>query len=439
MKLEKKKLILLLSFIIIPFILIYKMVFFDLYFDSNTDSFVTLLDWKWSIIVDWNIINLWIWNKKKIQEWYIIKSIWENSIIWLTWWDWSITRLWWDTELNIINSHFSNDLNKINVDLELVKWRAWANVKSLLWSKSYFKITWKNTVAGVRWTIFTMDINNNFIDILDHKVNLYNKYEWIIDGYWWETFSLDNLSRISLHDFLQLSVNKDLDKLLLNWKKLNEEYDKVYFKNLYLDISTEASTYNPLLQLMEVFFPKYRAIYEIDHFTNYDSLKYSIIWLKNDDLSFVYKYLLYKYQDLNFIWPDDNLFEKKIAFRNILTLISWEKDKAIFVKSSIYDLNESVKSNNEEALSVISKYIVENKDLLLESDLNAILKDNLSSVLLDDWIKQVLLENFKSLKDLIDINNYNPDELLDKAKSLKVWLDNIVNNLLEDTLWDFNK
>ncbi|MEA3387262.1 MAG: hypothetical protein U9Q66_02535 [Patescibacteria group bacterium] len=76
---------------------------------------------------------------------------------------------------------------------------------------------------------------------------------------------------------MQLSVNKDLDKLLLNWKKLNEEYDKVYFKNLYLDISTEASTYNPLLQLMEVFFPKYRAIYEIDHFTNYDSLKYSII------------------------------------------------------------------------------------------------------------------------------------------------------------------
>jgi len=127
---------------------------------------------------------------------------------------------------------------------------------------------------------------------------------------------------------------------------------------------------------MEVFSPKYRAIYEIDNSNDLTKLNEIIKTLDNEDRKFVREYLLFKLQDINFISASNNLFNKKILYKRILTKLSSNSDKSIYVNSSLYDLEDSIKSDNKDALDTISSFIINNKDLLIRKDkLKEVLKN----------------------------------------------------------------
>lgn len=429
----KKKKLFLLSLFIFPLLLLSKVYFIDLYADSNTNSIAVLHDWKWLISSSWKLKMLSKNSDFIISSWDRIESIWSWSLVEIKWWDWSITRLWWNSKLLVNENFVSNNLNKINIDIELLKWRTWSNIKSILWSKSYFRESWWDTIAAIRWTVFSMDIDEDYIKVIDHKVNLFNKYEWSEDINAWEIYTISTVKQISLEDFMNNKIKSDLDKY---WESINKKLDEKYLEDLLLNIKSKSVSSNPILSLMEVFSPKYRAIYEIDNSDDLTKLSELIDNLSDTDREYVKNYLLYRYQDINFVKSWDDLFEKKIAYKDLLTELSWDNDKRILVNSTIYDLQDSIKNNNKNALESISNYINNNDKLIKQDELKDILIAAWWSKYIDEDLKKVLFNNFEWLKDLVNVKDVNLDNISSSVKEWLNWAKEWLNKFLDDKVWE---
>ena len=115
-------------FIILIIIWIIWFWIFSSFYNKNVDrdSYVILLNWK--AVLNNNILSL--DEKEKLSIWDTIRTIWEDALAILEWWDWSVTRLWWDTSIEINELFVSNDLWKLNISFELINWKTWSNVIS---------------------------------------------------------------------------------------------------------------------------------------------------------------------------------------------------------------------------------------------------------------------------------------------------------------------
>jgi hypothetical protein len=61
----------------------------------------------------------------------------------------------------------------------------------------------------------------------------------------------------------------------------------------------------------------------------------------------LYNKLLTKYQELNFISPDNyELFSKKLEYKKVLIELAPENDKKSLINNTLYDFKESIKTNN---------------------------------------------------------------------------------------------
>ncbi len=387
-------------FIILIIIWIIWFWIFSSFYNKNVDrdSYVILLNWK--AVLNNNILSL--DEKEKLSIWDTIRTIWEDALAILEWWDWSVTRLWWDTSIEINELFVSNDLWKLNISFELINWKTWSNVISFLWEDSYFKEYFRDSEAAVRWTIFNVDLDNDYLYVLDHKLNLKTDT--------WEVIVVDEQQPINLKtfSFIELAefLNNFKDKA---WENLNNNFDSAFFDTL-----------------------KSRANEDLNNLINLRNI--DINWVINDSEAReeLYNELLTEYQKINFIKVDDGeLFEAKLEIKEQLVKLANAREKAILLENTLYDFKDIIDSKDYSELDKILPILSDNKDLL--DSLN--LKNHINLDSIPDDLKESFWENFNQLKDmfwgsLIDVKSLDIDvkSIEEKAsQALKDGLDSLFN------------
>lgn len=371
-------------FILILILTIITIGIFISIFSKSVDrnSYVELVHWEWYL----NDKLLVIWEKNKLSKKDFIETKTKDSLAVIEWWDWSITRLWWNTKLKIENEFVSNNKNQVNILFRLFSWKTWSNVVSYFWEDSYFKQTFNDTEMTVRWTIYSLDLENNYIQVESHKVNVNDAKLWTIEVTENKQLNINDFTFISLDDFIKYFKDK-------SFFEINKSLDKEYFDKLTKDI-----------------------IKNIDSFKEY-------AWKSINDLTFsqreiLYKEFLEKYQELNFIWLKDSeeLFNLKMILKDKLIELTPESWKSLILKTLSYDIQDMIDMKNLWNFELITDILKKNDKYIDFNILNDIFKDfninfdiNTSISNSIDSFKQNVIENpkfkdfFNSFSETIDV------------------------------------
>ena len=202
MKKIKNKFIILIiiSLIAVIFFWIYKSYFFEL---KNRNSFAVLVEWEWLLNEKLLKLN----EKKELKIWDYVKTIWDNSLIVIEWWDWSLTRIGWNSRIRIDELFVDSDLLNINLSFELLSWKSWSNVINFMWEWSYFKESFRDIEAWVRWTIFNVDLDKEYVSVTKHKLSLIKNIDQ-------EVFEISEENPFSLKTFSFISL---INYSTINW------------------------------------------------------------------------------------------------------------------------------------------------------------------------------------------------------------------------------
>jgi len=394
------------------FILILTIIFIlfslQVYYISNsykrdTNSYVTLLEWAWTLTTStWKKV-LYLNLREKLNNWDIINTL-KNSLAIIEWWDKSITRLWPNTKVKIKENFTSEDLSKINISFELVKWKTWSNVISIMSSDSNFTQEIKWNTAAVRWTVFEVNYDDDYLIVHKHEVKLTNSEGEVKKVFQGQIFSLK-----------QFSLEKIIWEIDETFANMNKKLDEEYMNKLRKDFLNSIKNDNPF-NLIKKFYDSEWKVYDM-LLSNEDKkvINNYIASLPKDKKEKIMKWLATLNQTLNFEnWENYELYNLKLNIRSVLLNNSNDKDyKEILVKYSFYDLSDifSLKKFNNELLKSTYLLLSENKEYLetVKKSVNwwyyNIIKEILNidpSNLTPENIKNKLLELDSKWKDLIN-------------------------------------
>ncbi len=374
----------------ISIIIIY--VVFDKVFNSKIDrsSYVSLLNWE--AFLNENKLEIEI--KNKLETWDKIKTIWQSSLAVIKWGDWSITRLWWDSSLVIKEANIDKKLLNIKIDFELEKWKTWSNVVSFMWNDSYFSQEFADTTAAVRWTIFEVNLEKDYVYTHSHEIKLTKKD--------WETKTISENKPFIISQFSFTS----LVEFIKNFK------DDSFMK---LNINLDKEFYNDLV----------KNIWDLSKFGS-DKIS-DISKLSPEDKKKLYNKILSQYQNLWFVNPDSKeLYNKKIEIKKSLLELADDSEKQKILVESLYDFKALAKNKQFEELKNLSIILAENKDALFNSNIrweNYIDKsfiDKLNDLDIAEGLKKEFEKNFNEIKTNLNLENIDP--LIDSAKKSIQWI-----------------
>jgi hypothetical protein len=87
--------------------------------------------------------------------------------------------------------------------------------------------------------------------------------------------------------------------------------------------------------------------------------------LNQKDKKFIYDKVFSKYQNINFLSSNDDDYDKKLYYKEILLQTTYdEKNSESLIKSSLYDINDMISSNNISKLKESVSFLVNNKDIV---------------------------------------------------------------------------
>lgn len=365
----------------------------------DTTAYVQAIKWFWFIERDDEKIMISEkTDKKEIFSWDIIKTINDSSVLLISWWDWSITRLWWKSELLVNNLNISPDLTKIQVDFDLNSWKTWSNVVTSIWEDSYFNENFSTYVAWVRWTVFEVNLDSDYLYVSEHEVELKNKTNnKTYDIKEWETFSTTLLQYIDwkARDAIRWVLNENLDKEYI--KELSEK--TVLYFNKIKDTPKSLTD-----------FVKSNNIYN-------KISSWELSELKDNLTDKTYEEAYSAYQKLNFLKPGEDWYDLKSWLMEILLSKKSENNDTI-ERNVAYDLDYSIKEWDSTSLNKIILLLKDNnidisnyKDIFsnlpvdlkwISEDVKTVLYDNLDSLESLTWItKESVIEWFESWKDKI--------------------------------------
>ena len=388
----------------------------------DTDSYISLVEWKWTL----NEVLLALGSREALESWDKVRTIWENSLAVIEWWDGSITRLAWDSKISIWEANVSKDYTKINISFDLISWKSWSNVVSFLWKDSYFKQSFDNVEAWVRWTIFDVDLDNQYIHVVDHQVTLTEQdgTETIISED--EPFSLETFSFISFTEFVQ-SVRDTA------WQDINKSFDQQFILGLKDALEDNFKQNNPFTVFLEIFSKKYKILSELENGWSYEKIEKWSSSFSNEKKSELYEEVLSDYQNINFVDTDDTeLYNKKTLYKRTMLLLSQDtEEKEMLMRSTLLDLEELVKSKNFDNIWDTLSIITEHKDILKNIDIKEIIS---TEDIIPESLKNLLWDNFDDIKSLLNIDikatDFTPDiwSLKEKAEEkIADGLDGILN------------
>lgn len=401
------------KFIIIFLIIILWLFLTQFYYISasykrDTNSYVTLIAWAWKISSEWKIDLLKIEKKLLIKNWDTISTIWKDSIALIEWWDKSITRLSGDSKILVKENYVWEDLSKINISFELLKWKTWSNVVTILTWENHFKqeINWN--VAAVRWTIFEANYEDAYIRVIDHEVNVTNsdwKSKTIVT---WDIFSL-----------VTFNIEKIKIKIDKAWDELNKKMDSKYLQDLQNEVIDKYSSSNPLkllsVKIKSLFNDEYKA-YDLVLNSSKEEINDYINWLKDEKKDLIINEFHKVIQNINFEkWTNQDLYNAKINSKEVLIENSNDENyKETLVKYTLFDLNSLLESNdiNKIAISKTAELINNHEQIILDSK---------------SYIENKIMNNdvIDKIKNLKDIQKFDSESL----KTIKNDIDIVTNKL----------
>lgn len=420
------------KFVLIIFFVIFSLIWYQIYKIDNsfsykdTNSYFYILKWNWYIISDWNkkILNTKS-AKIDLKAWDILSTIGTSSLWIIEWWDSSVTRIWWNSKLEIKESDINKDLSSMKIKFKLIEWKSWSNVVSMFSSDSYFKEEFQDEIARVRWTVFEVNLDNKYLYVKNHEVNLENikdNTSSIIKQ--WEFFSLDFFEKIDsrLKDAL--------------WQELNENIDKNFLINLRTNTASYLNAYKKF-KISNYFDDKLKILEELNQ-TNPDKTKIENIISKmsDDDKSKLYYMLMFDYQRLNAIWVNDNLFSKKMLYRDVLMSLASDEDKKTILKYALYDFWDSLSSSGAN-ISSIWEFLSWNKEYIQKFWIDTSNFSNLSG----ENLKSILWKNFDDLKSILkldDLKTINQENIKNTINNFNDEAHTKVNDTL-NSIFNFNK
>ncbi len=399
MKTLKNKFIILIILFIVLILgtQIYKSFFISI---QDRNSHIILIDW----IAELNNKNLTLNNKYKLKALDKIETIWEESLAIIKWGDWSVTRIWWNSLLVIKKANVEKNLLKINISFKLEKGKTWSQVVSFIWEWSYFHQSFADKTAAIRWTIFEVNLEKDYLYVEKHEVKLTNKYwvEKIISEK--KPFIISEFDFIELFEFLKNF--KDAA-----WQDLNKKLDIEFYKILV------------------------KQIWDINKFTS--NKIYNISELSNEKRKELYNIVLKQYQNLNFISVNDiENYKKKLKVKQNLINLSSNQNKEKLLMTTIYDIKDLAKSDNFEALVKNLTILSENKNILNELNMDVsqyINIDTFKNIKIPDELKQEFENSINNIKQKINLENINFHNSI--TKWLKNSFDKSINDI-KNNIWD---
>lgn len=377
--------------------------------------------------------------RTNLQVWDKVYTKWWTSMAVITWWDGSITRLWWNSTILINKNYVDEGLTTINIDFDLQKGKSWSNVVSTMWNDSYFNQRFETYVAWVRWTVYSVDLQNGVIYTADHEVAVTdtktNKTTVVKE---WNYFNIDLFQEI--HDAAQKKVFEALDAW---WKKANEAYDNEYVKKLREEVAVyiEKAKNMPdsLLSFVTDKADTVKKLYD----GNIDLNK--IKDLSKEDVEAVYNEAYTRLQNINFVKVWDELFSEKLKLKEFLSKLD-SKNNNLLMRTTTYDLQDAVDLNNLDAISKITETLW-NADFNTD-DLMTIFEQNFKDILTNSseirdimthnmaWLENFFAENFdktiNDAKNAIKSAEEALDWLWDKAWDLHNKAQDAVKGALDD-------
>lgn len=392
---------------------------------KDTNSYATLISWTGKI----NNTLIEVQKKYKIISWDIL-STGENWLIVLQWGDGSITRLWSDSQLRVKENFVSQDVAQIKIVTELIKGKAWSKVITNMAGKNYFKVNFENMEAWVRGTTFDIDLRRETIFVENHEITLTKANSAPIKIWENQPFSLSLFGFISLERYFK--EIQDID-----WKNINLQLDKKYTDDLTRQALDSFSKNQPLLTLLEIFFPKYRVLAELHGDQDEKKLKILISQLTWAQKQGVYNKVYEEYQSINFATADNEvLYKKKMLYKKVIFLLTDNLEvKQSLVKWSIYDFQDIVSTKNSAWLEETIKFLSDQKDMIttLPDSVKNFLKVGNINILPEDF-KKILLDNTKVFQDIFQIDTLKwalPDVSVDRLKSLNDSAQKSINSTLD--------
>lgn len=393
------------KFIYIVVFLIISVIWFEVYktfLVSNIDrnSYAVLINWEAKL----NENDLKINKKEKLEENDLLKTIWEESLVIIKWWDWSITRMWWNSEILIEKSEVEQNLLNIKISFELIKWKTWSDVISFIWEDSYFHQSFADTTAAVRWTVFEVNLEKDYVYIDKHELKLTRndrKTQILNENNYKKALEISSFSFIDFTKFLRLIKDKA-------WQNLNIKLDKEFYNDLKVNLKN--------LEDLEI-----KAIEGIESLTQE----------KKQEL---YNELLKDYQKLKFIEVSDiELYNQKLSLKKQLIKVSSDENKKNLIRTSFYDLDDLFKNRNFSQLSDTFEIFAKNPSSLEAIDVrftDYIDLKSFNNIDLPEWLKQEFKNNFESIKQSLNID-FEDNIFVDSAKkqidNLKYKVDDIKN------------
>ncbi len=350
-------------------------------------------------------------------------SLWRAVI---EWWDGSITRVWEKSEIYIEAAQVNSTKTRINIRFELFSWRTWSNVVSFLWNDSSFtqKIEWFE--AGVRGTIFDVDLEAWFIHVSQHFVELTHA-EWESILLTPETpFDIIRWHLIDLDVFLRSFQDAA-------WAEFNRVSDSELRSKMLHDLQESIDRNNPFLKMMEWFLPHYRILYELDTAEWFEGVEMRIAKLSESARQKTRDLVEARYQDFNFVHPNEEaLYARKIRYQQALLLLSDDTQfQRSILERSILELKTSVESWNTQEVELLTTLIAS------YSDATVLIDTQIIDTLLW-WLEAELWNELQKTRDIledifqIDFSEFSigrPEDILESTSST-------IENFLEDTFGD---
>ena len=368
MKKPKNKFILIVIWIIACIVLSQVFVAFS-NTDTDTNSYLTLIKGRGTL----NESFLELEQKYILQSGDTVRVIGESSLAVVEWWDGSLTRLWGNTKISIDQNEISRDYSTINISFQLIAGKTWSNIVSFIGKDSSFTQSFQGIEAGVRGTVFDVDLEKEYIHVSDHQVEL------TLES--WEEIVVSEGAVLDLSSFSLIDIEKFLQEIQdVTWAELNERFDAEYLGFLKQALQKSLNESNPLSYILPYVSTKQNLLQTLATAEKYSDIQNVIDTIPDAEREEMYTAVMSKYQNINFIWALDYEFYKRKIFYKKALIALWEvQDTEILVRSSVYDLQDIFELWNIEAAKETLSFLGQHRDIL----------PNIDSSFLGEWLGEL--------------------------------------------------
>lgn len=378
-------------------------------FKRDTNSYVMLLEGSATLATSGEKKILQLNKKEKITNGDVVNTL-SKSLAVIEWGDKSITRLWENTRVVIKENFVSDDLSKMNISFELLKWKTWSNVISIFSWDSYFKQEIKWVSAAVRGTVFEANYDNEYMLVHKHALKLTNQQWETKEIYPWQAFSLKTFS---IEDLKQIIDDA--------FQQVNEQLDEKYLQELRENILLSLKESSPLniIEKLSSENKALRILLDENPKQNFEDFLWDLAPEKKQK---VLSYLNTIGQSINFENGEDPLlYNLKLNTRETLVENSTDEQyKETLVRYTMYDLADLVhfEDFNKDMFSNTLGFLNANKAYINEES-----------------------SYTKAISDILLLNgeNINLDSLKEKISNLDSLWQDVIHSSLDKALDFLNK